>query len=158
MSIFRWHKTCKNAGNISKDFGKNSYACLRQGCPTYKIPSFEMCPYISNKLKILMGTPIYHYVCFKGLRCGYLVPKGILKILWFDKVIDENITLKMVRKPNCSLWPNITRWTDHFYDLNVVTDVLCHHEMPWNWQIGCVGNEYTNLWWYFSYFTPKLLL
>lgn len=33
VSILRWNITCKNAGiNISKDFGKNSYTCLRPGC------------------------------------------------------------------------------------------------------------------------------
>ncbi len=41
--------TCKNAGNISKNFGENLYACLRQGCKTDKIPSLEMCPGVHFK-------------------------------------------------------------------------------------------------------------
>ena len=75
--------TCKNAGNISKDFGENSYACLRKGCTTFKI---------------LMGTPIYTTICVLKV----IDVATWLKILSFDKVIDE---LKMARKPNCSLWP-----------------------------------------------------
>ena len=47
------------------------------------------------------GHPYIPLHGLKGPRCSYLVPKVMFQILRFDKVIDENITLKMLRKPDC---------------------------------------------------------